>query len=34
MGWTVLRYWQNEIKNDLDKCVSEIEDAINEAIET
>jgi len=33
-GWTVLRYWQNEIKNDLDKCVSEIEDAINKAVET
>jgi DNA mismatch endonuclease, patch repair protein len=33
-GWTVLRYWQHEIKNDLDKCVSEIEDVINEDIET
>jgi DNA mismatch endonuclease (patch repair protein) len=27
--WTVLRYWQKEIKNDLDKCVSEIETAID-----
>jgi DNA mismatch endonuclease (patch repair protein) len=33
-GWTVLRYWQNEIKNDLDKCVSEIIEAISEAVET
>ncbi len=31
-GWTVLRYWQHEIKNDLDKCVSEIENAINESV--
>jgi DNA mismatch endonuclease (patch repair protein) len=33
-GWTVLRYWQNEIKKDLDKCVSEIIEAISEAVET
>lgn len=32
-GWTVLRYWQHEIKNDLVSCVSEIEKAINEAVD-
>lgn len=28
-GWTVLRYWQKEIKNNLDQCVAEIEAIIN-----
>lgn len=28
-GWTVLRYWQKEIKSNLDQCVSEIEATIN-----
>jgi len=32
-GWTVLRYWQHEIKNDLVSCVSEIEKAINELVD-
>jgi DNA mismatch endonuclease (patch repair protein) len=27
-NWTVLRYWQKEIKNNLDECVSEIESVI------
>lgn len=29
-GWTVLRYWQNQIKNDLESCVAEIEKVITD----
>lgn len=25
-GWTVLRYWENKIKNDINACISEIEE--------
>lgn len=28
-GWTVLRFWGNEIKNDLDSCILAIEQAYN-----
>ncbi len=27
-GWTVLRFWESEIKNDVDACVQQIIDAI------
>lgn len=30
LGWTVLRFWGNEIKKDTDGCVKVIEDAIFE----
>jgi len=30
MGWTVLRYWEQEVKNDLDACVSEILNQVNQ----
>ena len=29
-GWTVLRFWGNEIKNETEKCVSIIEKAVNQ----
>lgn len=29
-GWTVLRFWGNDIKNDLDGCIRCIEETINE----
>ncbi len=29
-GWTVLRFWESEIRNDLDGCVKQITDIINE----
>lgn len=28
-GWTVLRFWGNEIKNDLNSCILAIEQAYN-----
>jgi len=28
MGWTVLRFWGDDIHNDLDACVAEVKDAI------
>lgn len=28
-GWTVLRFWGNEIKNDLDRCILAVEQACN-----
>ncbi len=28
-GWTVLRFWGNEIKNDLDNCILAVEQAYN-----
>lgn len=27
-GWTVLRFWERDIKNDLEGCISKIEDAL------
>ena len=30
-GWTVLRFWDKEIKNDLDRCVERVRDAISKA---
>jgi DNA mismatch endonuclease Vsr len=27
-GWTVLRFWGNEIKKDFENCISKIEDSI------
>lgn len=32
-GWTVLRYWQNEIKKDLDRCIYEIKKVIEDSLE-
>lgn len=29
-GWTVLRFWGNEIKNNLDSCILAVEMAYNE----
>lgn len=31
MGWTVLRFWGEEIKKNVDYCVKKVEDAINAA---
>ncbi len=28
-GWTVLRFWESDIRNDLDGCVKQIIDVIN-----
>ena len=28
LGWTVIRFWGNDIKNDIDGCVDDIKDAI------
>ena len=28
MGWTVIRFWGNEIKKNTDECVRVIEEAI------
>ncbi len=28
-GWTVLRFWESDIRNDLDGCVKQITDIIN-----
>ncbi|MDR2600339.1 MAG: very short patch repair endonuclease [Oscillospiraceae bacterium] len=28
LGWTVIRFWGNDIKNDIDRCVDDIKDAI------
>lgn len=28
-GWTVLRFWGKEIDKELDRCVNEIEEALN-----
>ena len=28
MGWTVIRFWGKEIKNDTDECIKAIEEAI------
>ncbi|MBO6622091.1 MAG: very short patch repair endonuclease [Balneola sp.] len=28
LGWTVLRFWGNQIKQDLDRCVSLIEEKL------
>ncbi len=28
-GWTVLRFWESDIRNDLDGCVKHITDIIN-----
>lgn len=28
-GWTVLRFWQHKIKNNLEECVFEVENAIS-----
>jgi len=30
MGWTVIRFWGEEIKNDVDKCVTKIEKELKE----
>ena len=28
-GWTVLRFWENDIRNNIEKCVEKIIDTIN-----
>jgi DNA mismatch endonuclease (patch repair protein) len=28
MGWTVLRLWGHEVKNDLDECLARVEEAL------
>ena len=30
-GWTVLRFWQKDIDNDIDGCVETVKDAIRES---
>lgn len=30
MGWTVIRFWGNEIKKDVDGCVRVVEETIFE----
>lgn len=32
MGWTVLRFWGNDIKRNLNSCVATIEEALNRAV--
>lgn len=29
MGWRVLRFWEHEIKDDLNKCISKIEESFS-----
>lgn len=31
MGWTVIRIWQHEVKEDLDRCIQRIEDLVRAA---
>ena len=30
MNWTVIRFWEHEIKENVDKCVMRVKEAINE----
>ena len=30
MGWTVLRFWREEILNDLSQCIQAVEDTLFE----
>ena len=30
-GWTVLRFWESDIKNNIDDCIQQIIDAITNA---
>lgn len=30
-GWIVLRFWSKEVEKDLEKCVSKIEEVVNNA---
>ena len=30
MGWIVIRFWEHEIKEDVDKCVTRVKVAINQ----
>lgn len=25
LGWTVVRFWEHEVKNDLDRCIADVE---------
>ncbi len=34
MGWTVLRFWGEDIKNNLDKCIDIIKKAISDYVKT
>ena len=31
-GWTVLRFWENEILNDTDSCVSQVKTALRASL--
>lgn len=30
MGWTVIRFWGNDIKNNTDECIKVIDEAVFE----
>lgn len=30
MGWKVIRFWEHEIKEDVEKCVTKVKEAINQ----
>lgn len=32
MGWTVIRFWESDIKNNLDVCVSQVKETIFEVM--
>ena len=32
LGWTVVRIWESDIKNDLEECVREVQEALFEAV--
>lgn len=32
MGWTVIRFWESDIKNNLDACVSQVKETIFEVM--
>lgn len=33
MGWTVIRMWDFEVKQDLDSCIERVERALNDSVE-
>ena len=32
LGWTVVRIWESDIKNDLDGCIKEVQEALFDAM--
>lgn len=32
MGWTVIRFWESDIKNNLDACVSQVKETVFEVM--